>query len=85
MSEVKLDIESVRIGDTIRDVEDGDCYYEGTVVSVNPIQYKVTGAVWCGDWDDSMNGQVMELKWWILEKLDGTQWVRLYSPQIKTQ
>lgn len=67
----------LRIGDTIRDVEDGDCYYEGVVVSVDPVRYQVNKVVWCGDVDNSMNGKILELNWWILERLDGTQWVRL--------
>ena len=58
------------IGDTIRDIEDGDCYYEGIVCELNPIQYKITGVVWNGQKDNSMNGVVTGLKWWILEKVD---------------
>lgn len=65
------------IGDIIRDIEDGDCYYEGIVVSVNPLRYKITNTLWCNELDNSMNGEVLELKWWILEKFDGLKWVRL--------
>jgi hypothetical protein len=68
---------SLFIGDVIRDIEDGDCYYEGVVVSINPIQYKITKILWCNELDNSMDGEISELKWWILEKLDGLKWVRL--------
>jgi hypothetical protein len=68
---------SLFIGDVIRDIEDGDCYYEGVVVSINPIQYKITKILWCNELDNSMDGEISELKWWRLEKLDGLKWVRL--------
>ena len=65
------------IGDIVRDIEDGDCYYEGIVISINPIRYKITNILWCNEIDNSMNGEVLELKWWILEKFDGLKWIRL--------
>ena len=68
---------SLFIGDVIRDIEDGDCYYEGVVVSINPIQDKITKILWCNELDNSMDGEISELKWWRLEKLDGLKWVRL--------
>ena len=70
-------VSSLFIGDVIRDIEDGDCYYEGVVVSINPIQYKITKILWCNELDNSMDGEISELKWWILEKLIGLKWVRL--------
>ena len=54
----------MKIGDKIRDIEDDDCYYEGIVVELKPLKYKVTNILWCGEIDNSMNGQLMELKWW---------------------
>ena len=54
------------IGDKIRDIEDGDCYYEGVIVSLNPIKYKITNIIWCDEIDESMNGNVIEPKWWYL-------------------
>jgi hypothetical protein len=65
------------IGEKIRDIEDGDCYYEGIVVSLNPIKYEITNIVWCGEIDDSMNGEIIELKWWILEIYKNNSWVSL--------
>ena len=56
----------MKIGDKIRDIEDGDCYYEGIVVHIEPLRYKITNILWCGEVDDSMNGEVIELRWtWI--------------------
>jgi hypothetical protein len=68
---------SLFIGDIIRDIEDGDCFYEGIVVNVNPIKYKITKILWCNELDNSMNGEIIELKWWILEKLIDSKWCRL--------
>ena len=59
----------MNIGDRIKDIEDGDCYYEGVVVQLNPLKYKITNTVWCGEIDNSMNGQIIECKWWYLEKV----------------
>jgi len=42
-----------KIGDIIRDVEDGDCYYVGEVTEVenNEVaKYKVLDVFWCGDY-----------------------------------
>jgi hypothetical protein len=55
---------SLFIGDVIRDIEDVDCYYEGVVVSINPIRYKITKILWCNELDNSMVGEISELKWW---------------------
>ena len=60
----------LRIGDIIRDIEDGDCYYEGVVCELNPVKYEITAVVWNAQNDYSMNGIITELKWWILEKID---------------
>ena len=61
----------MKIGDKIRDIEDGDCYYEGIVVELNPMKYKITNIIWDGQVDDSMNGQVIKQKWWYIENEDG--------------
>ena len=61
----------MNIGDKIRDIEDGDCYYEGIVVELNPMKYKITNIIWDGQVDDSMNGQVIKQKWWYIENEDG--------------
>lgn len=65
----------MKIGDKIRDVEDGDCYYEGVIVELNPVKYKISNVVWCGEVDDSMNGNVTELKWWKVELYKNSEWV----------
>ena len=65
----------MEIGDKIRDVEDGDCYFEGIVVSLNPITYKITSIVWCNEIDDSMNGEITELRWWRILVLKDGRWI----------
>ena len=59
----------MKIGDKIRDIEDGDCYYEGVVVHIEPLRYKITNILWSGEVDDSMNGEVIELRWTWIEVL----------------
>lgn len=66
----------MNVGDTIRDVEDSDCYYQGVVISVDPIKYRIDSAVWNGEADDSMIGTVSTLKWWFVQKLIGGNWVK---------
>ena len=73
----KAPMPSLFIGDIIRDVEDSDCFYEGIVVYVNPIKYKITKIIWCNELDNSMDGEIIELNWWILEKLIDSKWCRL--------
>lgn len=60
--------EDILVGDIIRDIEDTDCFYEGIVISLNPIKYKITNILWNGEEDDSMNGIVTVLRWWGLKK-----------------
>ena len=64
---MNIDIE---IGSKIRDVEDGDCYYEGVVVELIPLRYKITNIIWGGEIDTSMNGQVIQPKWWYIELIE---------------
>ena len=68
---------SLNIGDTIRDLEDADCFYEGTIVSLNPIKYKVTNIIWSGEKDESLNGAIIELKWWIVQVLKNGKFVEI--------
>ena len=65
----------MKIGDKIRDIEDGDCYYEGIATELNPLRYKITNIIWSDEVDESMNGEVLELKWWILKWYNGSEWV----------
>lgn len=67
----------LNIGDIIRDVEDSDCYFEGVVVEINPVKYRITSSVWNGEIDNSANGLLSELKWWELEKLHNNKWIQL--------
>lgn len=57
----------MKIGDKIRDIEDGDCYYEGIIVQLNPLKYKITNIIWCNEIDNSMNGEIIQMKWWKME------------------
>jgi len=56
----------MKVGDKIRDVEDGDVYYEGIIETVNPITYKVTKVV--GAKKIPLN-EVVEKQLWYIEKL----------------
>ncbi len=62
-----------KIGDIIRDVEDGDCYYVGEVTEVenNEVaKYKVLDVFWCGDYikEDEYIGKIIEPQWWYITK-----------------
>ncbi len=61
------------IGDIIKDVEDGDCYYVGKVIEVenNEIKkYKVLEVFWCGEYlkEDKLIGEIIEPQWWYTTK-----------------
>jgi len=64
----------IQIGDTIQDVEDGDCYFEGKVTQLNTFggvkTYQVTRVVWSGvdEKDDEYLNQVIEPMWWYITK-----------------
>ena len=63
----------LKIGDKIKDTEDGDCYFVGEVVKLNTFggveYYKVTQVIWNGEdyTDDDYIGQIIEPKWWYIE------------------
>ena len=67
----------MKIGDKIRDIEDGDCYYEGIIVELNPLRYKVTNILWCNEIDNSMNGEIIGLKWWQVELFKNNEWINV--------
>ena len=67
----------MKIGDKIRDVEDGDCYYEGVVVQLDPLKYKITNVLWNNEFETEHNGTVIELKWWYVEVLKDNAWIQL--------
>jgi len=58
-----------KIGDIIRDVEDGDCYYVGEVTEVenNEVaKYKVLDVYYIKD--DEYIGKIIEPQWWYITK-----------------
>jgi hypothetical protein len=65
----------MKIGDLIKDVEDGDCYYQGVVTEIlddNVTKYILTKILWSGEIDDSddrLNTEI-EPQWWYIEKIE---------------
>ena len=63
----------MKIGDTIQDVEDGDCYYEGIVIEIindKVTKYMLTKIFWNNEIDendDRLNTEI-EPQWWYIEK-----------------
>ena len=63
----------LQVGDKIKDVEDGDCYFVGVVTELNAFKgvktYKVTQVILDGKeyLDDKYIGQTIEPKWWYIE------------------
>jgi len=74
-------IHELKEGDIIRDIEDGDCYYEGVVFLSKPtIVYTITKVVWNGlelEDDDHLIGASIEPTWWYLQVLIDGNWVNL--------
>jgi hypothetical protein len=64
-------------GTKIRDIEDRDAYFEGIIVELNPLKYKITNIVWGDRVDTSMNGQIIRPKWWLLEVYINNEWIRI--------
>ena len=67
----------LKIGDTIRDFEDRDCYYEGTIVSLRPLKYKINNILWCGEKDVSMNSKVTSARFWYIQVLLNNNWFNI--------
>ena len=64
----------MKIGDTIRDIEDGDCYFEGTateIVDGKVTKYLLTKIVWSDevDEDDDRLNTEIEPQWWYIENI----------------
>lgn len=63
----------LKIGDKIKDTEDGDCYFVGEVTKLNTFggveYYKVTQVIWNGEdyTDDDLIGQVIAPRWWYIQ------------------
>ena len=66
----------MKIGDTIKDTEDGDCYFVGEIVKLNSFKgveyYKVTQVIWNGEdyKNDDLIGQIIAPRWWYLQKAE---------------
>ena len=61
------------IGDVIRDVEDGDCYYEGQVTEIQEdkvTKYKLLRILWSGEEDKEFEelNTIIEPRWWYITK-----------------
>jgi hypothetical protein len=67
----------VNIGDSIRDIEDSDCYIEGTVLTITPLTYSIEKIVSCGMVDYSRNGEVTESVNWFLEVQKEGKWIQV--------
>lgn len=65
---------AMKLGDTIQDFEDGDCWYEGKVTEIvdgRVTKYLLTKIVWSGeiDEDDKRLNTEIEPQWWYIEKV----------------
>jgi hypothetical protein len=56
----------MKIGDKIKDVEDGDVYYEGIIQHLNPVLYEVTKVVGA---KDIRIGRVIPQQLWYIEEV----------------
>jgi hypothetical protein len=79
-----MEYKGIKVGDTIRDVEDGDCYFEGIVVEVleNGIKYKVDRVLWNDEErltpeEDRSIGTICYDHWYFLEKKVGDKWIQV--------
>jgi len=61
----------MKVGDKIKDIEDGDCFYYGTVTKINnkEVFYLLEGVIWDGEKDTDFEdiGKEIPLKWWKIE------------------
>jgi hypothetical protein len=61
------------VGDIIRDVEDGDCYFEGQVTEIEKnevTKYKLLKIIWSGEEDKESKdlNTIIEPRWWYITK-----------------
>ena len=61
------------VGDIIRDVEDGDCYFEGQVTKIEKnevTKYRLLKIVWSGEEDKDCKdlNTIIEPQWWYITK-----------------
>jgi hypothetical protein len=63
----------MQVGDRIRDIEDGDCYFEGIITEIinKTFKYKVDTVIWNGEnyLDDKYIGKEIEPIWWYIKKI----------------
>jgi hypothetical protein len=63
----------MKVGDKIKDIEDGDCYFYGTVSKVKDgkvVEYILDGVIWNGEEEEKPEelNKSIEPKWWKIEK-----------------
>lgn len=59
---------NINIGDRIRDIEDGDCYYEGIWKGNN--LYLCTKIIWNGlELNTPPINELINPNWWYIEKI----------------
>jgi len=68
-------MDKIKIGDRIRDIEDGDCYFEGIVTEIvegKVTKYILTKIIWSGeeDKDDKRLNTEISPEWWYIEPLE---------------
>ena len=63
----------LKIGDKIKDTEDGDCYFVGEVLALDSIGgvkfYRLIQIIWNGEEDTESNliGQIISPCWWYIQ------------------
>jgi len=78
----------MKIGDTIRDIEDGDCYFEGIATEIEDgkvTKYLLKKIVWSDEIDendDRLNTEI-EPQWWYIQqvKTDNT----IYNMKVERE
>ena len=66
----------LKIGDKIKDIEDGDYYFVGEVTKLNRFggveYYRVIQVIWNGidEKDADLIGQIIAPRWWYIEKVE---------------
>jgi hypothetical protein len=67
-----------KIGDIIKDVEDGDCYFIGQITEIKNnevIKYKLLKIIWNGEEEiesEELNTEI-EPRWWYMEIINEFQ------------
>lgn len=69
-----MKIEDIKVGDYIKDIEDGDCYFYGIVSSIHPINYVVLVDFWDGVFHPAKSLDAIPLQWSELEVFRNDKW-----------